>query len=302
MTETVRKRSSLAFLALLLSLGASGAAGYLYYSAIQYKAQINTQLANQNMAYTQREQAKDLEIKASIDSLSTKLGELAGNANGLLLFQVNELISLVNQGLVVYNDISGSIRLLNYTQNMLETNNSAELTGLKLAIATDITKLDTLPKTDSVMLSGELDNLVAQVAKLHLKRDNLSKPVAPATYEQSKWVKFLDNIKDNLFNLVNITRVGTSPALQPKQEEVAEDNIRVDLLSARIALLQHDNSSWIYNLTTARNLLTANFANYQGVNEISQKINNLLQINISNTDANIDATLKELAKLNNLHK
>ena len=302
MTEPVKNRSGLTFLALLLSLSALGASGFLYYSGIQYRAQVNEQLAKQNIAYSQREHTQTREFQASIDSLNSKLGELSGNANGLVLFQINELISLSNQGLIVYNDIPNSIRLLNYAKNMLEGNNNAELTGLKFAIASDITKLDSLPKTDSVMISGELDNLVAQVAKLHLNSDNSIKPVTISAGEPSKWIKFMDNIKDNLLNLVSITRVGMAPALQPKQEEVAEDNIRVDLLSAKIALLQHDQAGWVYNLTTARSLLTANFANYQGVNEINQNLNNLLQINVSNTDANIDATLKELAKLNNLHK
>ena len=67
-----------------------------------------------------------------------------------------------------------------------------------------------------------------------------------------------------------------------------------------MALLQHDQASWNYSLNNAKTAVTAYFSGYQGLDKIQTQLTELLNVNVSNPQANIDATLAQLIKLNNL--
>jgi uroporphyrin-3 C-methyltransferase len=296
MTDKV-KISKLALFAFLLSLASLAGGGYLYYTTLEYKKAlaielqaINTKTSDLSMV----NQAALKQLTNSMDSLDNRVNGLSGNQNSILLFQINQLVSLANQGLIVYGDVDGSIRLLNYAKNMLDGNNDAMFTGIKFAIASDITSLEGMPKVDSVMLNGELGSLALSVSKL-----SSSGQIKPEiNTNQTKWEKFWMNIKDNLFGLISIKRAGTLDG--PKEVDIARDNILMDLLGARLAILQHDKTVWEYSLSSARNNLNVSFANYVGFAEIDKKLQELQKINVSNSSLNIDNTVLELSKLNNL--
>lgn len=304
MSETVNKsRSGIAFLAIFLSLVSVGSSGYLYYLGMQYKLTSNNKIEklteeNLNLKRLNTEEAK--QIKASIDSIEAKIVEISGNKSGLFLFQINELISLANQGLLIYGDINGCTRLLNSAKSMLEENNDPSLTGLKFAISSDITRLEGLPKIDKVSLNGDLDGLIDQVSYLHIAMESAQNEKSNDNQSQSKWDLFAENIKVSLLNLISIKKSSDANVPLPRQEEVLEENIRVDLLSSRIALIQNDAASWLYGLNGAKKIINTYFANYKGINEINLKLDGLINIDISNNNANINSTLEQLNKLNKL--
>lgn len=303
-TTTVKKcGNKLAGLSLLLSLAAIGASGYLYYMGMQYKHQAELQMgiiSVQGSTQSQVNLQAINELQDSLGKTNSRLTEISGNKSGLLMFQINELISLANQGLVVYSDVPGCIRLLNYAKNILDTNNDAQFTSLKLALSNDLTKLNSLTPVDKVIISGELDSMASEISSLHLDAIN-SEAIAKAEATGSKWSKFWENIKSNLMGLVNVSKTAQNQnVLLPKQEVIIQDAIRIDLLSAKMALLEHDQAGWEYSINNARDLVSTGFANYSGVNKITERLTSLLQLKVNNTNANIDSTLAQLIKLNNL--
>lgn len=304
-TKVKKSGSGLAFLALLMSLGALGSSGYLYYTDMMYKQSNINAISRISAAYKAQDVANSQAIQnlqKNIDQLNSKVSDLAPTKGGNVLFQVNELISLANQGLVVYNDIPSTLRLLDYAKQMLDANNDAMYTGLKYALATDVARLTQLPTIDKVMLSGQLDGLASQISNLKIEKVTSSQIVASNNTEQSSWSKFIANIKSSLSGLVTISKSSDADGvvLLPQQHSLAQESIRVDFLSARMALLQHDQASWNYSLSNAKTAVNIYFSGYQGIDKIQAQLAELLNVNVSNPQANIDATLTQLIKINNL--
>lgn len=296
MTDTI-KMSKLGFLAFLLSLLTIASVGYLYYNQINSNKLLKTQiemLHASNNAQDKANQNMQNELSNSISKIDNQVNSLSGKQNSVIIFQLNQLISLANQGLIVYGDIEGSIRILNYAKEMLDGNNDPIFTGVKFAITGDITKLESRPKVDSVIINGELDSLVSVLSNMSLDKESQ----ASASTKDTKLKQFWLNIKESLLSLIRVKRVSAIDL--DRSLPIAIDDIRMDILGAKLAILQHDEVSFEYNLKMARQILGLSFANYTGFKEIDSKLEALQKINISNTSVNIDATVKELNKLNNL--
>ncbi len=296
MTDTI-KTSKLGVLALLLSLLTIGNIGYLYYNQLNFnkslKAQIEMIKANNN-SQNKANQIMQSELSNSISKIDSQVSGLSGKQNSVIIFQLNQLISLANQGLIVYGDIEGSIRILNYAKEMLDGNNDPIFTGVKFAIASDVTKLQLRPKVDSVIINSELDSLGAVLSNMKLDKESELITITKDT----KLKQFWSNIKDSLLGLIRIKRVGAID--NDRTLPIAIDEIRMYTIGAKLAFLQHDEGSFEYNLNMARKTLGLSFTNYTGFKEVDAKLEALQKLNISNTTVNIDATVKEFNKLNNL--
>ncbi len=294
MTDTV-KTSKLGLLA--LSMVSVGGLGYLYYNQINSNKELKYQielLKASNNAQNKANQIIQTNLSSSISKIDNQVSSLSGKQNNVIIFQLNQMISLANQGLIVYGDIGGSIRILNYAKEILDGNNEPIFTGIKFAITGDITKLQSHPKIDSVTINSELDSLGALLSNMSLDKES-----EPSTItKDTKLKQFWSNIKESLLDLIKVKRVGAIDS--NIKLPIVIDDIRMGLLGAKLAVLQHDEVSFQYNLKMARQVLGLSFANYTGFKEIDAKLEALQKINISNTTVDIDATIKELNKLNNL--
>ncbi len=294
MTNTV-KSSKLGLLA--LSIITIGGLLYLSYNQVNSNKALKTQiemLKASNNAQDKANQIIQSEFSNSISKIDNQVASLSGKQNSVIIFQLNQLISLANQGLIVYGDIKGSIRILNYAKEMLDGNNDPIFTGVKFAITSDVTKLQSRPKVDSVIINGELDSLASVLSNMSLAKE--SEP--NAITRDTKLKQFWSNIKESLLGLIKVKHVSAIDL--DRSLPIAIDDIKMDILGAKLAVLQHDEVSFEYNLKMARQILGLSFANYTGFKEIDAKLEALQKINISNTTADIDATIKELNKLNNL--
>lgn len=233
------------------------------------------------------------------DQIETMQEDLKQISNSQIeVYQISELVALANQVLVVYGDTNGCLRLLNYAKNQLSAKNNPEFDNLKVALGYDMERLQDSNVIDKVTLSGELDGLNDEIATIHLdntKMTNVYKKTV--TTEDSKWQRFLNNIKDTLYGLVAISKTSKANILVPPAENIAKENMRFDLFSAKVALLGHDEKSWEYNLQNTNYYLETYFKEYAGVDKITIKIDELLKINVANDKVNIDATIKAMNKL-----
>ena len=301
MSSLSRRNWLITYIFLLFLAFGTGVFAYLYYMAKQYRNQINSQLSTQ----LQNSDATNKQLETSLNKLQNELNEISGNKTHVLIFKVNELINLANQELVIYNDILGSIRLLTQTKRLLDNNNDPIFIQLKYVLSRDLAKLNNLHIVDKVLLSGELDELSNEVSHLDISINNLDTKISKKSDEianNSKWFNFLNSIKDSLFGLVSIVKTSQSQGevLLPKQEAITISNIKINLLFAKVALIERNQNCWTYGLNNAKILVTGNFLGYQNIDKISKKLDNLQQINIGNANANIDDVLVELNKLNNL--
>lgn len=302
------KRATLAlFFALCASIGCS----YLYYVGIKWQAQTTYQLqmlrrmaqinADSTQNFTQR-------FEQELGNTQLQINKINSNKSNLITYQLNELLSLANQSLVVYNDVPAAIKLLTYAKGILENNNNALYTELKLAVITDLEKLNQLQIFDRTMVAVQLDNIVNQIDLLPLNATTTQVISKNETQQLSSstsptWKRFLLSIKDRLFGLVEITSTIDAPNLNllPQHDVIIRQNLKLDILNARMSLLQNDNKNWKYSLNMARDTLKKYFSNANTSSMIST-INKLSNLDIGFNDFEISQTLQALNKLNNLSK
>ncbi|MFN8770558.1 MAG: uroporphyrinogen-III C-methyltransferase [Neisseriaceae bacterium] len=303
--------------AIFLSLIVATIGGYLYYYELQFQKKIRTEIdglhaiVNNNILPIR---VQNEQIKSRIDGIESEISIIKSGSNQHLpLFHINELISMANQSLLVYGDVRSTLKLLQYANDILSNNNEAQYIEIKSAITNDIAKLGQLQYIDSVALSSKINTIIDQITSIPIIGDDKSAIKVESTIytsidngsnKASLWTKFIENIKSSLKSLVLVTSTNNRKAIEllPEKEIIVRQNIKLYLLNARIALLQHDQNSWKFNLTNVDENLKDYFIKTTLLSSIINNIDDLLKVDISMENANIDDTLKALNKLNDLQK
>ncbi len=316
MTETVKiKRgvNSFSLIAIVLSLMALGGFGYLYYVGIVKQQQIDdkmtslTQLVNSQNDVTTND---IVEIKSNIELLESQITKLGNQKIDYSLLQINELINMANQSLLVYNDVRSTLKLLNYATKLLNNTNDPKYVEIKTTIANDIAQLGQIQYADPIVLSSKVNAILNQITTLPLIDNSVQATnenqvqMSHADLTQSLWLRFWANLKHDFASLVKVSSSDKNKVIQlsPDKNIIIRQNIKLDLLNARMALLQHDNLAWKYNLDDVKDNLNLYFVNNTLIGAIINNINGLLQTDISNSKINLDDTLKALNKLNQIEE
>lgn len=239
---------------------------------------------------------KQLQLENKVSLLQKNISRMSNSK--VEVYQVTELVALANQMLVVYGDISSTIRLLNLAKNQLVTTNDPIFEQLKLALGYDITRLSLLNNIDSAELNGNIDAITEQISQMQLQpKLNDSDSATKISLSLSKWDRFVLNFKQTLAHLIKISPQQHETVLLPKSEDALKINIKIDLLNAKIALLNRDQTAWQYNLHEVITSMNHYFYNYPNFTAINASLNKLVQINLANDRANIDKTLLAINKL-----
>jgi uroporphyrin-3 C-methyltransferase len=104
-----------------------------------------------------------------------------------------------------------------------------------------------MPYVDVAGLSLKLDQAIAAVSTLPLAMDErlpaVARPVAPAV--EPSWQRLLRDLWTDIQQLVRIEVADrpAAPLIAPPQQYFLRENLRLRLLSARIALLNRDDAS-----------------------------------------------------------
>lgn len=242
-----------------------------------------------------------MENSKSINGLNTRVDVLQSDlklmtSSKVEVYQISELISLANQVLVVYGDVNGSLRLLGYAQNQLSANNNPTFDVLKKALGHDIENLSRANTIDRVLLSGEVDSLSDGVLALHLEGKEVPAK-STINVHDTKLHDFLMNIKNTFSGIVQVSKTNQKEILLPTNEDIAKENIRFDLLSAKLALLNRNQKSWSYNLQNVSSDLNTYFYEYAGFKEINSKVEELIKIDVAMDNININETINAMNKI-----
>ena len=297
MTEIV-KSNKLASIAFLFSIFAILGSGFLYYvdnNANKLLSQKIDSLSKKTDVLVSANTINQANFNDTLKNFDTRIKALSGNQNSVLIFQINQLISLANQGLIVYGNVSGAIRLLNNVLNILQSNNDPLFTSIKFAIASDIQKLDASSNVDEIIINSKLMNISNLLSSLSI---NNQQGLANQNNE-TKLHKFLWNIKTSILDFIKVKR--NDVISTPEEFDFAINSIKIDLIGAKLSLFERDDVGYKSNLKNARQSLNVNFANYRGFEQIDSKIAELQNININNSDISINATIKELNNLTKLN-
>ncbi len=173
------------------------------------------------------------------------------------LADIEQVVLSANQQLQLAGNVKAAIIALQNADTQLQRINKPQFTNLRRALSADIQRLQSLPLVDTVGITLTLDSLIANIDNLPLASDH-EIPVKPATPPKLTPVdaahRFGQEMWQEIKGLVQIRRLDTpdSALLAPEQSYFLRQNLKLRLLTARIALLAHDETSYKTDLITAK--------------------------------------------------
>ncbi|MCB5189082.1 uroporphyrinogen-III C-methyltransferase [Methylobacillus caricis] len=197
------------------------------------------------------------------ESLQTLYLELVNNYDERVIAEVEQLLTIANQQLQLAANIKPALLALQTADSRLQHINSPLAIQLRKAIAKDIQRLQELPQVDVIGMSLKLENLTESIDTLPLVSDRHPKPLQPEVRldEENQIRKLAREIWEDLKQMIRLERIDRAepPLLAPDQTFFLRENIKLHLLTARIALLQHDENTYRADLDAADKWIRGHF-------------------------------------------
>lgn len=189
--------------------------------------------------------------------------ELSRSRDESLLADVEQTLLVASQQLQLAGNVKSALIALQAADARLARLDRPQLAGLRKVIARDVEKLKLAPYVDVIGMSARIDNLMTLVDVLPLAMEARA-PAAPqpeksaADADKNTWTRLTRELWRDMRELVRIEKMDRPdvPLLTPGQTYFLRENLRMRLLSARLALLAHDEKSFKADLKAAREWLT----------------------------------------------
>jgi uroporphyrin-3 C-methyltransferase/uroporphyrinogen III methyltransferase/synthase len=205
--------------------------------------------------------------------------ELSRNRDDWALAEIEQVLSTASQQLQLAGNVQGALIALQNADTRLARSDKPQFITIRRALAGDIDKLKALPSVDVTGIALRLDSLITQVDRLPLLADE--KPALPAsppknskpvsgtpsasaawlTALNDKWQSFSSEMWTEVRQLIRVRTVDTPDALllSPTQAYYARENLKLRLLSARLALLSRNESAFRSDLAAAQDTINRYF-------------------------------------------
>jgi uroporphyrin-III C-methyltransferase len=192
--------------------------------------------------------------------------ELSRSADDRVLSEVEQMLVLASQQLQLAGNVRGALAALQAADQRLARAEKLAATPLRRAITQDMDRLKAVPQLDTVGIAVKLDGLIAQAETLPLLV-NETLPVARvasrARYadESGTFTRAARDLWDEMKGLVRIRDLegAEAPLLTPAQSYFLRENLKLRLLSARVALLARDEPSFREDLKATQAWITRFF-------------------------------------------
>ena len=198
-------------------------------------------------------------------ALEAMYQELSRNRDEWSLTEIEQILSIAAQQLQLAGNVPAALSALQAADHRLQRIDKPQLASLRKVIDQDIQTLKALPFVDLVGLSVKLDNLIAGLDKLPLlsearaiqDKDSAVLADKPAGVI-SRWT---GGIWNEIRQLVRVQNIESNdvPLLSPNQTFFLRENFRLRLLTARLALLRYDETTYKTDLKAARDWLNRYF-------------------------------------------
>jgi uncharacterized protein HemX len=212
----------------------------------------------QSQAALKDAQARIAELEARVAdtqeqrvALEEMYRELSRSADDRVLSEVEQMLVLASQQLQLAGNVRGALAALQAADQRLARADKLAATPLRRAITQDMDRLKAVPQVDTVGLTVKLDGLIAQSENLPL----LIAETLPAARLASR-ARYADDAgpvqraaRDFWEEMKGLVRIRDlegqeAPLLAPAQSYFLRENLKLRLLSARVALLARDEASF----------------------------------------------------------
>jgi len=195
------------------------------------------------------------EFQSQQASLEALYRELAPSRDELALSEVEQILVLASQQLSLGSNVQAALTGLQVADGKLARLDRPQLAPLRRALARDMERLKAVPYVDVAGISIKLDQLTGTIDALPLARDERlpAPPVAAPTPADTPWLRFVREVWNDLRNVIRIevSDRPAAPLVTPQQSFFLHENLRLRLLSARLALLSHDERAFKADIQAA---------------------------------------------------
>lgn len=192
-------------------------------------------------------------------SLEALYKDLSQGRDQWTLAEIEQVLLTAAQQLQLAGNVKAAIIALENADTRLQRLDKPQFAPLRRAIAADLAQLRATPALDEIGISARLEALVAQHARWPLASAQSSEATAAPRPERASdlGTELLNELK----RLVQIRRLGENEAvlLAPQQTFFLRENLRLRLLSARLALLSRDQAGFHADVRAAGQLLNQYF-------------------------------------------
>ncbi|MFZ2163093.1 MAG: uroporphyrinogen-III C-methyltransferase [Sideroxyarcus sp.] len=225
--------------------------------------------ANQLLLAQNQEQVRELGGKLSVletryaetqnqrAALETLYQEMSSSRDQTALAEVEQMLLIAGQQLQLSGNVKAAMIAMQQAESRLQR---PAFASLRQRIDQDIDKLRALPSIDVPAINLRLDGVIVAVDKLALAQDTRIQPqtgVAVADPGEGALKRFWRELWQETKHLVLIenTERQEMPLLSPTQAYFLRENLKLRLLSARMALLTRDEVSFRRDLKTSQEWL-----------------------------------------------
>jgi uncharacterized protein HemX len=224
--------------------------------------------------------------------------DLAQGRDQWTLAEIEQVLLTAAQQLQLAGNVKAAIIALEGADNRLQRLDKPQFTALRRAIASDLAALRAVPSLDEVGASARIEALVAGHARWPLAsaQGSEAKPAPRGARASDLGQELWAELK----RLVQIRRVEGNEAvlLPPEQAYFLRENLRLRLLSARLALLAEDQAGFRADLAAVAELLTRYYNTRDaGVASALKEVRRLASLQIAAKLPGIDASLAALDAL-----
>jgi uroporphyrinogen III methyltransferase/synthase len=245
-------------------------------------------------------------------ALQQQYADLARNRDDWTMAEVGQMLSSASEQLQLTGNTQLALFALQSADTRLAASDGPQVVAVRKAIAQDIDKLKAAPSTDLTGLAIKLDNAIEMVDSLPLSGEAPIKhatPHASAPVDADKvaaatgeprwkvwWQHFVSGIGEQLTSLVQVRRIDNADAMlvSPDQGYFLRENLKLRLLSARLALLARNQTTLKSDLQAADAALARYFdassKNTQTVRDLVKEVNDGSgAVDLPNLDTSLQA-------------
>lgn len=206
-------------------------------------------------------ESKTAETQNQRAALEALYQEMSSSREQTALAEVEQMLLIAGQQLQLSGNVKAALIAMQQAESRLQ---KPAFAGLRKRIEQDIDKLRALPSVDVPAVNLRLDGVIGAVDKLALAQDSRAQPqetVSAPDPAEGAWKRFWRELWQETKHLVIIenTEKQELPLLSPTQEYFLRENLKLRLLSARMALLTRDEPSFRRDLKTSQEWLKRYF-------------------------------------------
>ena len=210
-------------------------------------AQAKITLLETRLAESQAEQA----------ALEALYRDLAPSRDEIALSEIEQVLIVASQQLQLAGNVPSALTALQLADAKLQRLERPQFVPLRRALSRDMDRLKAVPFVDVAGMSLKLDQALGAVDTLQLAMDERLPPPAPVggapPADDPPWIRFFRELWHDARQLVRIEVADrpAAPLVPVAQQYFLRENLKLRLLTARIALLARDDASFQADLVAA---------------------------------------------------